>query len=89
MKDKEGIKDIFNAAVPFMPADKRRQMFYFTKLMEIMDYAEDIKAFEACTEDKRTRRNSFLNSISPFITDEEKNDIDMLIKVIELKKIMG
>ena len=45
MKEKEGIKDIFNAAVPFMPEDKRRQMFIFTKLMEIMDYKEDMAVF--------------------------------------------
>ncbi len=89
MKEKEGMKDILNAAVPFMPVDKRRQMFYFTKLMEIMNYEEDINAFENALEDKKTRRSRFLKSIAPFVTDDEKNDIDMLIKIIELKKIMG
>ncbi|MBQ2752868.1 MAG: hypothetical protein IJF29_01980 [Firmicutes bacterium] len=89
MKEKEGIKDIFNAAVPFMPEDKRRQMFIFTKLMEIMDYKEDMAVFENVNEDKKKRRDRFLKSVSPFVTEEEKNDIDMLVKIIELKRIMG
>ena len=89
MREKEGIKDIFNAAVPFMPEDKRRQMFIFTKLMEIMDYKEDMSVFENVNEDKKKRRDRFLKSVSPFVTEEEKNDIDMLVKIIELKRIMG
>lgn len=89
MKEKEGIKDIFNAAVPFMPEDKRRHMFIFAKLMEIMDYKEDMTVFENVNEDKKKRRDRFLKSISPFVTEEEKNEIDMLVKIIELKRIMG
>ena len=89
MKDKEGIKDILNAAVTFMPADKRRRMFAFTRLMEIINFNEDINAFENSSEDKIKRRERFLNSISSFVTDEEKNNIDMFVKIIELKKIIG
>lgn len=82
------LTDILNAAVPFMTGDKRRLFFYFTKIMEIMDYRNEVSAFERVA-DKRTRREQFLKSVGPFLSDADKSSLDTLIKVIELKKLMG
>jgi len=81
--------EIFKAAVPFMPDDKRRHMFCLSRILEIMEYKEDMYAFENKAEDKRTRRERFLKSISHMMTAEERDNLDMIIKMIEIKKIMG
>ena len=84
------LSDIISAAVPYMPSDKRRTAFYIAKLMEISQFGTgDITALETPARDKRTRREEFLKSVSPYLSDSEKNGIETLIKVIELKKIMG
>ena len=84
------VSDILNAAVPYMPQDKRRAMFYISKLMEVMEFGGgEITAFETQAQDKRTRREEFLKAVSPYLSDNDKNSIDTLVKVIELKKVMG
>ena len=84
------LSDIISAAVPYMPPDKRRAAFYIAKLMEISQFGTgNITALETPVQDKRTRREEFLKSVSPYLSDSEKSGIETLIKVIELKKIMG
>ena len=40
-----------------MPVDKRKTAFYFAKIMEILNYREDISAFEKSLATKKERRD--------------------------------
>ncbi len=87
---KEGaISEILAAAIPFMPSEKRQMVFMLTKIMEIMEHKTEVSAFEDIHMDKRAKRESFLKNVEPYLTESEKNSIDTLIKMIELKRVMG
>ena len=89
IRDRSNWTDIINSAIDFMPADKRKTAFYFAKIMEVLNYREDINAFEKSSVTRKEIRELFLEKVKPFITESERNNLDMIIKMIELKKIMG
>lgn len=86
---KEGtIFDILNAAIPFMPEKDRKMCFYLVKLMEIESF-DGKEGFEKDDASKEQRREAFLKRVSPFLSNEERNTLNTIIKLNQLKNIMG
>lgn len=86
---KEGtIFDILNAAIPFMPEKDRKMCFYLVKLMEIESF-DGKDGFEKDDTSKEQRREAFLKRVSPFLSKDERNALNTIIKLNQLKNIMG
>lgn len=84
--------NILNAAIPFLDKDLQKQVYVTIKLMEMKNVQQvqpvHVQSMEA-PADPIKKRNGLLRAIQPYLTKEESKQIDLLTKLMEVRKFMS
>lgn len=87
-------ESILSAAIPFLDMDFQKNIFVVVRLMElrrVMDgnqlEGSQLEAREK-QEDPVFRRHNMLRAIRPFLQVEQKQQIDSMLKIMEIREIL-
>ena len=83
-------ENILSAAIPFLDMEFQKSIFVVVRLMELKRVFEGTGRLEAREkqEDPVHRRNNMLRAVQPFLQTEEKKQIDMMLKIMQVKEIL-
>lgn len=81
---------ILCAAIPFLDMEFQKNIFVAVRFMELRRVLQGTK-LEAREkqEDPVYRRHKMLHAVRPYLAAEEKNQLDSMMKIMEIKQIMG
>ncbi|WP_304507790.1 hypothetical protein [Anaerotignum sp.] len=83
-------ENILFAAIPFLDMEFQKNIFVAVRFMELRRVLEGTK-LEAREkqEDPVSRRHKMLRAIQPYLATEDKKQLDTMIKIMEIREIMG
>lgn len=82
---------IIHAALPYVDRGFQREMYFLSRMLEMqrMMRSGGIEAREETPQaDAEERRSNMLQAIRPFLREQEQGQIDMMMKVIQIRRIM-
>lgn len=84
-------ENILFAAIPFLDREFQKNIFVAVRFMELRRVLEGTKleAREKQEDPPGIRRHKMLRAIQPYLATEDKKQLDTMIKIMEVKEIMG
>ncbi len=83
---------ILQAAIPFLDQDYQRNLYVVVRLMEMKRVLDQegviLESRSRKVDDTRIRQKKLLNAVRPFLSNDEKNRIDWMVKMMDMKNIL-
>lgn len=82
-------ENILFSAIPFLDLEFQKNIFVVVRLMELRRVLEGTK-LEAREkqEDPVYRRHKMLRAVKPFLATDDKNQLDTMLKIMEIRDIL-
>lgn len=83
-------ENMISAAIPFLDQEYQRDLYIVVRLMEMRRMLSGglLEAREKQEQPPAYRRRQMLGAMRPYLLQEERNQLDTIVKVMELKEIM-
>ena len=82
---------IINAALPYLDQNNQKTLYLLLKLLEIRQIQTMPNILESQSAEKSARRKEsreMLIAVKPYLNQKEQNEVDIILKLIEMKKLM-
>ena len=83
-------ENMITAAIPFLDQEYQRDLYIIVRLMEMRRVFSGgmLEARGRQEEPSSLRRRKMLRAVRPYLPAEDRKQLDMLIKVIDMKEIL-
>lgn len=83
-------ENMITAAIPFLDQEYQRDLYIIVRLMEMRRFFSGgmLEARGRQEEPSSLRRRKMLRAVRPYLPAEDRKQLDMLIKVIDMKEIL-
>lgn len=83
-------ENMITAAIPFLDQEYQRDLYIIVRLMEMRRVFSGgiLEARSRQEEPSSMRRRKMLRAVRPYLPAEDRKQLDMLIKVIDMKEIL-
>lgn len=83
-------ENMISAAIPFLDQEYQRDLYIVVRLMEMRRMLSGglLEARGKQEQSPAYRRRQMLGAMRPYLLQEEKNQLDTIVKVMELREIM-
>ena len=86
-------ENIIYASIPFLDREYQKYLYVIVRLLEMRrvlqeDWGETLEARSRTKDNVKVRRRNLLQAMRPYLTKEEKQKIDIVVKAIDMKNIM-
>ncbi len=84
-------ENMIYASIPFLDKEYQRYLYVIVRLLEmkrVLEGNEMLEARSRTRDDPKKRRKNLLQAIRPYLTREEKQKIDFVVKAMDIKNIM-
>ena len=84
-------ENMISAAIPFLDQEYQRDLYIMVRLMEMRRMLSGglLEAREKQEQPPAHRRRQMLGAMRPYLSQEERSQLDTIVKVMELREIMG
>lgn len=84
-------ESMISAAIPFLDQEYQRDLYIMVRLMEMRRMLSGglLEAREKAEQPPAHRRRQMLGAMRPYLSQEERSQLDTIVKVMELREIMG
>ena len=81
------------SSIPFLDKEYQKHLYVIVRLLEMKrvlqeDNAVTLEARSRQKDDVKSRRRNLLQALRPYLTAEEKRNIDFIVKAMDMKNIM-
>ena len=83
-------ESMITAAIPFLDAAYRKEIYIFVRLMEMRRMLEGglLEVREKQEEPPAIRRRNLLGAVQPYLREEEQTKLQNFIRIMEMRQIM-
>ena len=83
-------ENMISAAIPFLDREYQKNLYLVVRLMEMRRvlFSEPIEARERQELPSFLRRRQMLGAVRPYLPHEEKEQLDMVLKIMDIREIM-
>ena len=86
-------ENMIYASIPFLDKEYQKHLYVIVRLLEMKrvlqeDNAVTLEARSRQKDDVKSRRRNLLQALRPYLTAEEKRNIDFIVKAMDMKNIM-
>ena len=83
-------ENMISAAIPFLDQEYQRDLYIVVRLMEMRQMLTGglLEAREKPEQPPAYRRRQMLGAMRPYLSQEERSQLDTIVKVMELREIM-
>ena len=86
-------ENMIYASIPFLDREYQKYLYVIVILMEMkrilqQQWGETLEIRSRSKDSIKMRRKNLLQAIKPYLTKEEKQNIDIVVKAIDMKNIM-
>lgn len=86
-------ENIIYASIPFLDREYQKYLYVIVRLLEMKrvlqeEWGETLEARSKTKDNVKIRRKNLLQALRPYLTKEEKQKIDVVVKAIDMKNIM-
>ena len=84
-------ESMISAAIPFLDQEYQRDLYIIVRLMEMRRMLSGglLEAREKAEQPPAHRRRQMLGAMRPYLSQEERSQLDTIVKVMELRELMG
>lgn len=84
-------ESMISAAIPFLDQEYQRDLYIMVRLMEMRRMLSGglLEAREKAEQPPAHRRRQMLGAMRPYLSQEERSQLDTIVKVMELRELMG
>lgn len=86
-------ENIIYASIPFLDREYQKYLYVIVRLLEMKrvlqeQWGETLEIRSRPKDSIKMRRRNLLQALRPYLTKEEKQNIDFVVKAIDMKNIM-
>ena len=84
-------ENMIYASIPFLDKEYQKYLYVIVRVLEMKRVLEGNELLEVRSrtkDDPKKRRKNLLQAIRPYLTGEEKQKIDFVVKAMDIKNIM-
>ena len=86
-------ENIINASIPFLDREYQKYLYVIVRLLEMKrvlqeEWGETLEVRSKTKDNVKMRRKNLLQALRPYLSKEEKQRIDIVVKAIDMKNIM-
>ncbi|USF29699.1 hypothetical protein C820_001101 [Clostridium sp. MD294] len=86
-------ESIIYASIPFLDREYQKYLYVVVRLLEMKrvlqeQWGETLEIRSRTKDNIKVRRRNLLQALRPYLTKEEKQNIDFVVKAIDMKNIM-
>lgn len=86
-------ENMIYASIPFLDREYQKYLYVVVILLEMKrvlheDWNTALEARSRKKEDSKIRRKNLLQAVRPYLTNEERQKIDFVVKAMDIKNIM-
>lgn len=84
-------ENMIYASIPFLDKEYQKYLYVIVRVLEMKRVLEGNELLETRSrtkDDPKKRRKNLLQAIRPYLTGEEKQKIDFVVKAMDIKNIM-
>ena len=83
-------ENMISAAIPFLNQEYQKELYVVVRLMEMRRVLSGgaLQAREKQQEDPALRRRQMLDAMRPYLVDGERNQLDTILKMMDMRRIL-
>lgn len=86
-------ENMIYASIPFLDREYQKYLYVIVILLEMKrvlqgEWGETLEARSKQKDDVKIRKRNLLQALRPYLTSEEKQKIDFVVKAMDMKNIM-
>ncbi len=86
-------ENMIYASIPFLDKEYQKHLYVIVRLLEMKRVLQEdntvaLEARSRPREDVKSRRRGLLQALRPYLTAEERQSVDFIVKAMDMKNIM-